>query len=131
MRQAVYISGAENKTAAKLQGIFSQFVLTMSPGLGAFTCERIVLAKKVQERSFFEPESAIGFALLVNQERKGDPRFFAKGPSIARVTEADRGESGAFGFDFRFVLAQLRDVLAAEYSTIVAKKHNYGRTIGP
>ena len=131
MRQAVYISGAENKTAAKLQGIFSQFVLTMSPGLGAFTCERIVLAKKMEQRCFLQAEGSVCLALLVNQERKGDPRFFAKGPSIARVTEADRGESGAFGFDFRFVLAQLRDVLAAEDSTPVAKKHNHGRTIGP
>ena len=114
-----------------MQRIFSQFVLAMSSSLGAFTGKRIVLAKKMEERGFLQAESAIGFALLVNQERKRNSRFFAKSAGIVRVTEADRGEPSAFGFEFWFILAQLRDVLTAEDSTIVSQKHNHGRTIGP
>ena len=69
--------------------------------------------------------------LFVNQKWKRDSCFVAKRAGIMRVAETDCGHAGAFGFKFLFVFAQLRDVLAAENSTIMTKKHDYGRTVCP
>jgi hypothetical protein len=49
-----------------LQRVFSQFVLAMPTRPGALAGERILLAKQVEERSSFQAQDAIGFALLVN-----------------------------------------------------------------
>jgi hypothetical protein len=43
------------------------------------------------------------------------------------IAEADRRDIRATRFDFALVLAQLRDMLAAEYSAIVAQENNDGQ----
>ena len=43
------------------------------------------------------------------------------------IAEADRRDIRATRFDFGLALAQLRDVLTAENSAVVAKENNDGR----
>jgi hypothetical protein len=47
------------------------------------------------------------------------------------IAEADRCDIHAKRFDFGLVLAQLRDVLAAEDSAVVAQKSDDGRSRFP
>jgi hypothetical protein len=48
-----------------------------------------------------------------------------------QVTQANRGQSRSFSNELLLVLAQLRDVLAAKYSPVVAKKDHDGGTLLP
>jgi hypothetical protein len=70
-------------------------------------------------------------ALRVHQQRKADARLFAKDARVVPVTQADSGELCVFLAEGRFVFAQLRDVLTAEHSTVVAEKYNHGGTFLP
>jgi hypothetical protein len=47
------------------------------------------------------------------------------------VTQPHYGEGGSFAFEFFFVLAQLRDMLTAENSTVVAEKSHHRRPFRP
>jgi hypothetical protein len=85
----------------------------------------------VQQIGGAQVGDGISLAMLVNQQRKSDARFFAENPCIVAIAQADGGESGAFVPEGRFVFAQLRDVLAAKNSAIVAKKNDDGRLILP
>lgn len=60
-----------------------------------------------------------------------DAGIFAKHAGVIRVGQADGGERRAFGFELVFVGAQLRGVLAAEDSAVVAQKHDDGGVLFP
>ena len=62
----------------------------------------------------------IGTAFLVDQERERDAGVFTEHARVIAIAEADGGDVRAFGFERFIVFAQLRDVLAAENSTVVA-----------
>lgn len=47
------------------------------------------------------------------------------------VSKADSDEVGPLLLKFHLMFAQLRDVLAAEDSTVVAKEDDHGRPLGP
>ena len=131
MGHAVHISRPKDKTPTKLERIFPQFVLAMAPGFGTLSGKRIVLAEEMEERSFLKTQSAIGLPLLVNQKWKGDSGFFTKRASVEGIAQANGGKPRSFVFEFLLVFAQLRDMLAAEDSTIVAKKHHDRRPVRP
>ena len=73
----------------------------------------------------------IGFTLLVDQQRKIDAGFVAKCARIAEIAQSHGGKLRAFFFKLFLVFAQLRDMLAAENSTVVAQKHDHGRLVLP
>ena len=50
---------------------------------------------------------------------------------IAKIAQSHRGKLRAFFFKLSLVFAQLRDMLAAENSTVVAQKHDHGRLVLP
>jgi hypothetical protein len=52
-----------------------------------------------------------------------DSRFFTKHTSVASVTQADGGQRGSFVPEGLLVFAQLRDMLAAENSAVMAEKN--------
>jgi len=69
--------------------------------------------------------------LLVDQKRKTDSRFFAKELGIVRISQADRCQRRPRFFEFLLVFAQLRNMLAAEESTVMAKENQHRRTPFP
>ena len=120
MHKAVDVPRPENKTRAELKRIFAEFMLVMPGRIGAFPRNCILASQQVKQGSFLEFGRAIGFPLRVNEQRKRDACLFAENPRIAHITKPDRGEIRAARLDFLLVLAQLRDVLAAKHSAVMA-----------
>ena len=85
----------------------------------------------MKQRSLFQFSRAISFHLRINKQRERDARFFAENPRVAHITKSDRSQVCAARLDFLLVLAQLRDVLAAEHSAVMAQKHDHRRAIRP
>jgi hypothetical protein len=79
----------------------------------------------------FEFHDGIGFALFVNEQGKGDARFFAKSTSINAIPEPHSSQVGSAVPEALLVRAQLRDVFAAEDSTVVAEKNDHSRLADP
>jgi hypothetical protein len=131
MREAVDIARAENKTSAELKRILAQFVLMMTSGASPLARLHVIPAKKVQQVCITKFRNSIGFPLLVDQQRKGDARFFTKQPRVVAVPQSDGRQSGSLVTKRLFVFAQLRDVLAAKNSSIVTQKNDHGRLTGP
>jgi hypothetical protein len=131
MNKPVNISRSEHKAAPELKRVFTQTVLAMPAGLGALARRGIVLSQKVKQGSVAESNRAVGLAFFVDQQGKRDFRVLTEMLGILDVAKPDRDETGAFLAKVLLVFAQLRDVLAAEDSAIVAKKYDHRRGLGP
>lgn len=127
MDEQIFIAGRKHKAPAKLQRIFSQAMLFVSCGFCPFAGRQIVFAQQVKEGSLAQPNSFVGFAFVVDEKRELDAGFLAEKPGIAGIAQANRGKTGAFFLELGFKFAQLRDVLSAEDSTVMAQKDQYGR----
>jgi hypothetical protein len=103
----------------------------MAAGTRALSCRGILAPQKMQKVRRLQFHRAISLARFVDQKRKGDARFFAKYSRIIAVAQSDRGKGGSFVAEGLLVLAQLRDVLAAKNSAIVAEKNQHGSLPGP
>jgi hypothetical protein len=103
----------------------------MSSYLGSCARIEIVLTQKVEQIRALQVHRLIRFAFFVNQKRKSDPSFFAKTSSVGAVAESYRRKFGAPLSKCPLVGAQLRDVLAAEDSTVMAQEHNNRRLPQP
>lgn len=88
---------------------------------------QIVFAQKMKQGSVAQPHSLVGFALVVYKKRELDTGFLAEEPGIARIAQSNHGQTRAFLLELGFKFAQLRDVLSAEDSTVMAKKDHHGR----
>jgi len=64
--------------------------------------------------------------MLVDQEGEVDAGFLLEEAGVVGVAETDGGEGGALFTKGLLVFAQLRDVLAAEDSAVVAKEDEDG-----
>ncbi len=131
MGEAIHVAGTENEAPAELEGILAEASLLVTGGIGTFASCLVVASEDVQQSSGAKPRNAIGRALRVHQEREGDAGVLAEKAGVVLVAEPDGGKVCALFAKRLFVFAQLRDVLAAEHSTIVSQKHDHCRTIRP
>ena len=131
MRKAVHVAWPENETPAKLKRIFSQWVLRMPGGLGACARPGIVLAQQVEQARVPQLQRLVGFAFFVHQQRKADSGLVAEGAGIGAIAKPDRGQASSAFSKCLFVRAQLRDVFAAENSTVVPQKDDHRRLLQP
>jgi hypothetical protein len=69
--------------------------------------------------------------MFVNEEGEVDAGFLLEDAGVLGIAEADGSEGGAFFAKGLLVFAQLRDVLAAEDSTVVAKEDEDGGVAFP
>ena len=129
--EQIFVARSKHKAAAQLQRIFAQAMLLVSCGLGPLACLQVVFAQQVEQGSVAQPNSLIGFALVVDQQREVDAGFLAEEPGIAGVAQANNSKMRAFLLKLGFKFAQLRDVLSAEDSTVVPKKDHDGRPTFP
>jgi hypothetical protein len=129
--EEIFVPGRKHKAAAKLQRIFSQAMLLMSCGLGASAGLQVISTKQVEKGSVAQANCLVGFAFVVDQEWELDSGFFTEEFGVAGVAQSDSGQAGALPLEFFFEFAQLRDMLSAEDSTIVAKKDQDGRSALP
>lgn len=131
MDKAIDVSWRKDKTAAELERIFAQAVLADSYGLGAFAGLHVVSAQQMQQVGVAQLDGAIGLAFFVDEERKGDSGLLAEVAGVTDVAQSDGDDFCAFGSDGLLVFAQLRDVLTAEDSTVMAQKDDHGRAVSP
>ena len=131
MGEAIDIPRAEDEAAAKLKWIQPKFVLTMAGGAGATAALEIIAAKNVKHIGVTQVGDGVRLAMFVDEQREVDSRFFPENARIVAVAKADGREGRAFVEEGLLVFAQLRDVLTAKNSSIVAKKNDHSRFVLP
>jgi hypothetical protein len=97
----------------------------MPGGSCAGTGLGIVSSQQVQQICALEFHDIIGLALFINEQREGDARFFTKSAGVDTIAKPHGGQSCAALPEGLLVGAQLRDVLAAEDSAIMAQEDNH------
>ena len=131
MREADDVARGEDEAAAELKRVLAETVLAM-PGLPrARPGRRVVAPEQVEQRRLPKAGRAVRPALLVDEERERDPGVLAERPRVLPVAEADRRQASPRGAEGLLVLAQLRDVLAAEDSAVVPEEDEHGRPALP
>jgi hypothetical protein len=131
MGEAIDISWAEEEAATELKRIPAQFVLTMAGGASAVTALEIIAAKYVKQIGHTQVGDCVGLALFIDEQGKVNSRFFPENTRIIAVAQADGCQGSTFVEEGLLVFAQLRDVLAAENSAVVAKKNDDSRLALP
>ena len=124
VREAIDAAGAEDEAAAELEGVPSELVLAVAGGAGAFAAAKIIAAKNVKQVGGAEISNSVGLALFVDEQREIDAGFFPKNARVVAIAEADGHKRSTFVEEGLLVFAQLRDMLAAKDSAIVAKKND-------
>ena len=129
--EAIDVPWAKDEAAAQLKRIQPQFVLTMPGGASAITALEVVAAKYVKHIGDAQVSEFVGLALFVDEQGEVDSRFFLENTRVVAVAKADGCEGSTFVEEGLLVFAQLRDVLTAKNSSIVAKKNDDRRLALP
>jgi NAD(P)-dependent dehydrogenase (short-subunit alcohol dehydrogenase family) len=129
--EEVFIPGGEDEAAAELEWVFAKAVLFVSGSLGALAGLEVVAAKKVKQGSVLEADGFISFAAFIDQQGEINLVLLAEVGCITGVAQADHGDAGAFLPERGLKFTQLRDVLSAEDSTVMAEKDQHSRRFGP
>ena len=124
---AVYVTRTEDEASAELKWILAEFVLAVAGRTRTVAGALVVGPQHVQQVRVVQAGGAVGQPLLVDQQREGDARLFAKQARVALVAQANGRQVGAPLAKVLLVYAQLRDMLAAEDSTIVAQEDYHRR----
>jgi hypothetical protein len=127
VRVAIHVAWPEDEATAQLKWILPQLYLPESPGLRALPRPCVVRTKQVQKIGGFQACCSIGEPFFIDQQGEFDSRFFPEQRGVARITQANGGQVSALALELSLVLAQLRDVLAAKDSTVMAKKNDHSR----
>jgi hypothetical protein len=127
MGEAVSVAWTKNKAATKLERVFTEAMLAHADGFGAFASPHVIAANQVEQVGFFQCDGGVGFPLVINQKGKADSSLLAEMPGVAHITQAHGYQFGASLAELLFVLAQPRDVLTAEDSTIVTQEDDHRR----
>lgn len=131
MDEAVNISRRKHKTAAQLKWISSQAMLAHADCLGSFASASVVSAQQMKQVGLLEAYDSVSFTLIINQKREGDAGLLAEMTGIGRIAEADGCQTRALFAKLLFKFAQLRNMLAAEDSTVMPEKDDHGGCITP
>ena len=131
MDKEIFVSWRKNKAAAELQWVFAQFVLFVASGLCAPAGLHVVAPEKMEQGSVLQANSFVGFALFVDQKRELDAVFLPEELGVTGVPQANHGDLCAFAAELLFEFAQLRDMLPAEDSTVMAEKDQHSRAAFP
>jgi hypothetical protein len=131
VHKTIHVPGRKHKATAQLKRIFSQPVLAHSNGFSAFAGASVVSTQKMKQVGFLQPHGSISFTLVINEKRESDAGLLAEMAGITRIAQPDSSQPRAFLAKLLFKFAQLRDVLTAENSTVMAKKDDDGRRIAP
>jgi hypothetical protein len=123
--EEIFVSRRKHKAAAELQRIFAQAMLFVAGSLSASAGLHVVAAQQVEQGSVAQADSFVGLPLFVDQKRELDAGLLAEEPGVAEVAQADGGKTSAFFLECRFEFAQLRDMLGAKDSTIMAKENQH------
>lgn len=102
--------------------------MLLEPGsLCTSACFRVFAAENVEQIPRPQFCSFIGDPFGVNEQWESDTGFLAKHARVMHVAESNRSQCSSGLLNLHLVLAQLRYMLAAENSTVMAEEdHNCG-----
>ena len=127
MHEQVAIPRAEDEVGSELERISAEPMLPEPAGLRASACRGVVPAQKVKQVPRFQFRSFVGGPLGINEQWEGYAGFLAKHAGVVHVAESNRRQRSARLLKRILVLAQLRDMLAAEDSPVVPEEdHDRG-----
>jgi len=106
-------------------------VLLVARGAGAFAAFEIVAAEEMEEIGSSQVGEFVGLAMLIDKQGEVNSGFLLEDAGIVGIAEADGGQRGVFFLEGLLVIAQLRHVLAAKDSAVVAKEDEDGGIIFP
>lgn len=124
MRESIHVPRPKDEAGAKLKRVLAQLVLRMPGSACSLARYRIVASQKMKEISGLQLRSAISLPEFVNQKRKRYAGLVTKLAGIDAVSQTDCGDCRTFIAKSLCVFAQLRGMLAAEDSSIVAQKND-------
>ena len=124
--EEIDISRREDEAASELKGIHPKFVLAMAGRPSAVAALEIVAASHVQQIGGAQFGDGVSLTMFIDEQGKRDSGFFAENPGVIAVAKTDGGDGSALIEKGLLVFAQLRDVLAAKNSAVVAEKNNDG-----
>ena len=131
MDEVFFAAWAEDEAAAELKWVFAEAALAMSRGFGALAGGHVVFAEEVKKGSLFEFEGGIGFPAFVDQQRELDSGFLAEGSRVLRIAQSNCSQVCSFTAELRLKFAQLRNVLAAEDSAVMAQEDQHHGMLRP
>jgi hypothetical protein len=126
VRIAVYVAWGEHEASAQLKRILPELVLPEPTALGAFPRPSIVSPQQVKEIGRLKSSRMVGLPLFIDQQGECYSGFLAEHRRVTRIAQADGGHLSALGLELSLVLTQLRDMLTAENSAVMAKENNDG-----
>ena len=85
----------------------------------------------MQQAGAAQVRGTVGFSFFIDQQGETDAGLLAEGTRVRQVAQSDGRNAGTPAMDFCFVFAQLRDVLTAEDSPVVAKEGHHGTALAP
>jgi hypothetical protein len=129
--EVIDIPRAKNEAAPQLKGMQSQMVLTVAGRTGVLATLKIIATKNVKQGGDAQVRDGVRLAMYVDKQRKVDSCFFLENASIIAVAKADGREGSSFVEKRLLLFAQLRDVLTAKNSSVVAKKNEDHRLALP
>lgn len=127
MGKTVDIAGPKNEARTELEGIFAELVLAKTGGIGTLARNSIVTTQQVKQIRAFQFGGAVCGAFHINEKRKCDASLFTECARIVKIAHPNRRKISPARLDFTLMLAQLRDVLAAKHSAVVAQEYDDGR----
>ncbi len=99
----------------------------VSLGPGALPRRRIVPPQHMKNIRRFQLQRIVRLLLLINQKWERDSCLRSKYFRVLCVSKAHRSQCRTLRSKLLLVRAQLRDVFAAENSTVVSQEHHYRR----
>jgi hypothetical protein len=129
--KAVNVPRRKHKAASELKWIFAQTMLAHANGFGALAGADVVWAQKMKQVGLLEAQSLIRLVLIIDEKREGNAGLLAEVAGITHIAQADSGHPSPFLAKLLFEFAQLRHVLTAEDSTVMAQENDDCRSITP
>jgi hypothetical protein len=120
MHEAIHVTGTKHEAAAELKWIFLDPMLPMPSSLGARTGLGVIAPEQMKKVRALQLCGAIGFAMLINEQWKINSGLLTELARKVGIAQTNGSQRGAPASDFFCVFAQLRDMLAAEDSTVMA-----------
>jgi hypothetical protein len=124
--EQIVIFWPKDEARSKLERILSEAVLSESCGFGASPRGCVVATQQMEQVCRLQFCNLVRNPVCIHHERKRDARLLSKQPRIIHIPQADGSEVGTCLFELVFVFAQLRDMLTAENSAVVAEKDHHG-----
>lgn len=124
VRESIHVPRPKDEAGAKLKRVLAQLVLRMPGSACSLARDCIVASQKMKEISRLQLRSAIGLTEFINKKRKRNACLITKLAGIDAVSQTNCGDCRAFIAKSLCVFAQLRGMLAAEDSSIVAQKND-------